>query len=629
MRSRYKLPVDVSDAYRFRWVQCQVDHIRTLRTANDIKNALGGLPPNLDQTYDSILLSVQPEDRQLLRKALQLVVFSARPLYIREVAEAVIIEPGISEIDEDDRLQRPEDLLDIGKSLFVQNHTRYPMAHFLELSHYSVKEYLLSERIKKGQAAAFAIDETHAELNNATCLLTYLGLEVFEDSWHAFHAEIWESADTRGVHFEVDFLTRQHEQRLKEYPLLLYAAENCFRYHCRTEVVQRMVSSLVRSLFSPPLSGRFQNMTYTCVYNPQDPTASYERLFRYSLIGIAALFNLSIIVQDLLLAGMPADCLPPKPDRIKTYPEGQTALYRAADFGHTNLCKILIDAGANVQGTVSYDCPLSAASRSGKPAIVHMMLDAGADVIKDARPLSETQLAIWWRSVEEKNNSKWRNVLDILRDAGGKWSTVGLLAAFSKSTKPLVKYAAEVLQDDSIDKTWMQSDKFEYIVDEIDTNTLDALQWLAQDEGGTAGLKASLETTLHATYESQPHLFVPDARFATQKFSAEEIVAENLIHIYFRLTSNVLEDSAPHTIAQRSDALLNALWDNVSQATQATTFTAGITRAPTEAGISMEGARHSGGGDWSWEVEGLIVCGEILRAWTRARWDDSYAHFFD
>ena len=162
----------------------------------------------------------------------------------------------------------------------------------------------------------------------------------------------------------------------------------------------------------------------------------------------------------------------------------------------------------------------------------------------------------------------------------------------------------------------------------MDTNTLDALQWLSQDEAGTAGLKASLRTTLHATYESQPHLFALDARFATQKFSVEEIVAENLIHIYFRLAPNVQRSSAPNAIAQHPDALLNALWDNVSLVTQATTFTTGITGAPTQVNSSVKGALHSGEGDWSWEVEGLIVCGEILRAWTRARWEDSYAHLF-
>ena len=547
---------------------------------------------------------------------------------MREVAEAVIIEPGTLRIDEDDRLQRPEDLLDIGKSLFVQNHTKDPAAHFLELAHYSVKEYLLSERIKEGQAAAFAIDKTFAEVNNATCLLTYLGLEVFEDTWHAFDAETWESVDKRGTPFEVDFLARQHEQRLEEYPLLLYAAQNCFKHHCRSEVVQRMVSPLIRNLFSGSRSGRFQNMTYTCVYNPLDPVASYARLFRYSLVSIAARFNLSIIVQDLLVSGMHVDYLSPKPDRIESFPEGQTALYRAADFGFADLCKTLIEAGANVQGIMSYDCPLSAAARGGKPAIVRMMLDAGADVVKDARPLCETQLAIWWRYVEENNNSRWRDILDILRYAGAKWSTVGLLAAFSKSTKPLVKCAAEVLLDDSIDNTWTQRENFKCIADKIDTNTLNALQWLAQDEAGPAGLKASLETILHATYESLPSLFIP-ARFTTLKFHAEEMVAENLIHFYFRRTPSALRDPALHTVTQQSDTLLNALWDNRSHVSRATTFTAGITSVPTPAGNLRESALHTGVEARSWDVKDLIVYGEILRAWARARWDDSYAPFLD
>ncbi|KAL9045733.1 MAG: hypothetical protein Q9214_001273 [Letrouitia sp. 1 TL-2023] len=599
----------------------------TLRTASEVKHALGGLPPNLDQTYDKILISVQPEDRELLYKALQLILFSARPLHMREVAEAVIIKPGISEIDEDDRLQKPEDLLDIGKSLFIQRSTTQ-RTQFLELSHYSVKEYLLSERIKKGPAAAFAIDEIHAELNNATCLLTYLGLEVFEDNRYGLEREIWRSAGKTSLRFEGEHLAQEHEQRLKEYPLLLYAAENCFRHHCRTAAVQRAVSSLIRSIFSPPHNGRFQNMTYTCVYNPVDLVASYERLFRYSLISIAARYNLSIVVQDLLEAKMPADYLPPKPNWIKPYPEGQTALYRAADFGHTNLCKILIDAGASVRGTVSYDCPLSAASRGGKPAILQLMLDAGADVVKDARPLSETQLVIWWRYVEERNNSKWRNVLDILRDAGAKWSTVGLLSAFSKSARPLVKHAAEILQDDPLGDTWAQSDHFDSIIDRMDTSTLNALQWLVQDEAGTAGLKATLETKLRATYKSLPYLFASDARFTTQKFNAEEVIAENLIHVYFRPTPNVPSDSAPHAVAERSEALLNALWDNVSRVANGTTSTAGIPRAAIQIDVAKEGMLRLGG-DWPDEAEGLVVCGEILRAWARARWEDSYAYFFD
>lgn len=392
---------------------------------------------------------------------------------MKEVAEAVTLEPGMSEIDEDDRLQEAEDLLDIGKSLFAQQHKS---SDLLELSHYSVKEYLLSERIKKGPAATFAIDKEHAELSNATSLLTYLGLQTFEDKWNYYSNEMWESYSNQNLQQEAELLACEHLQRLEDYPLLEYAATNCLRYHCQMDSVQHGVSSLICDMFSSRYSGLFLNMTYTCVYSAVDLLASYERLFRYSLIGTAARYNLKIIVEDLLARGTPVDQLPPRPEKIRPFSEGQTALYRGADFGHEEMCKLLINYGANVQLTSRYDCPLSAACRSGKPTIVRLILDQGVDIMKDATPLSETQLAIWWRLVEEKTDNSWQNILDLLRDAGAKWSAIGLLSAFSKSTRKLLKHAFDMLQDDPVKDSWAPSEIFEHVINQMDTNIINALQ---------------------------------------------------------------------------------------------------------------------------------------------------------
>lgn len=74
-------------------------------------------------------------------------------MHIQELAEAIIIEPRMLEIDEDAWLQRLEDLLDIGKFPFVQKQTRQSTANFLDVSHDIVKEHLLSERIKKEGSA--------------------------------------------------------------------------------------------------------------------------------------------------------------------------------------------------------------------------------------------------------------------------------------------------------------------------------------------------------------------------------------------------------------------------------------------------------------------------------------------
>ena len=364
-----------------------------------------------------------------------------------EVAEAVIIEPGMCDIDEDARLQRPEDLLDIGKCIFTRNANGSHGVTYLELSHYSVKEYLLSERARNGPAAAFAMVEIQAEIGNATCCLTYLSLRAFENEWNEIDTNTWNREDHHDVGCEEDFLVGQHSERLKSYPLLDYAAKSCFK-HCKKDEVQRAVSSLVRDYLASERSGRFRNMTYTCVFNSTDTWETmYMQVFRYSLISVAARYGLTTLVQDLLKQGIDADYLVQIPDWVEAYPEGQTALYRATDYGHKTLCRILVDAGANVNGDHTYDCPLSAAGRSGDPDIVRLILDAGADVRRDSRPIAKTLLMAWWKFAE--GDQHWKGVLDVFRSAGAKWSTIGLLAAFSRSMKSAVMRTTESLGEEA------------------------------------------------------------------------------------------------------------------------------------------------------------------------------------
>ena len=585
---------------RFRWVQCQVDHIKALRTAKDIKKALLELPPDLDSTYDDILLRVNQTDKLYLTRALQFVAFSARPMTLAEVAEAIIIENDISEVDEDSRLQQPQDLLEIGKSLFVASYTEVYDQRTLELSHYSVKEYLVSERIRKGPASEFALDKKLAEIHIARCCLTYLGMDIFEKEWQAFDEKTWYHDESPDDSVAAEFLVRRHHERLEIYPFLAYAAKQCFT-HCRDEAVQEAVAQTLLKVFSTERNGRFINMTYTCVYNPNDSgMTSYTRAFRYTLISVAARYGLKVIVQTLLDNGVAADYLPPKPSWIEAWPEGQTALHRAADFGYEDICKILIDAGANIHGTSERDCPLASAGRSGIPAVVKLMIDSGVDVGRDPFPIAETLLIAWWKYAE--GFDEWRTILDIFRDAGVRWSTVGLLAALSGSVVPYVRLLTEWIGDFSAEHNPSREplDHIENATGYLDLKTLTALQWLVKDHCGLAGLKSSIAMIFCQIYAYQPHLFTPTATGFLQKYTLEEVFAENMINRYFHIE-----------LSSASELALSPTFSEFQIYSPTDWLASGCDLLPTP--LDSE----------------LVICGPILRAFLRNRWNPAFAHLFD
>jgi hypothetical protein len=54
----------------FRWIQCQLDTLRKIRTPQALKYALEVLPAGLDETYDRILSSINEEDHEYVLRIL-------------------------------------------------------------------------------------------------------------------------------------------------------------------------------------------------------------------------------------------------------------------------------------------------------------------------------------------------------------------------------------------------------------------------------------------------------------------------------------------------------------------------------------------------------------------------------
>ncbi|KAH8747334.1 hypothetical protein BGZ57DRAFT_971246 [Hyaloscypha finlandica] len=193
----------------FRWAQCQLEVIQQMEDTrpNIVREALAQLPNGIDNTYERILLDNSPSGQQLLRRALLILVYSARPIMLAEMAEFAVIKAGAGEIDPGDRFDSPERILRFCKSLVVT------VGNHVSLAHYTVKEYLLSEKIRNGKAKLFALGRDEAELEISTICLTYLRLraaptyvlghnlqDTVQDRWNCIH------------------------QLLRQYPFIEYAA---------------------------------------------------------------------------------------------------------------------------------------------------------------------------------------------------------------------------------------------------------------------------------------------------------------------------------------------------------------------------------------------------------------------
>jgi hypothetical protein len=154
----------------FRWVQCQLDGLRKVRTHHELDHAIMTLPVDLFETYDRDLNRIPEQDHNHVICIFKWLVGSERPLNLRELAEAIAIDPCKLQLDPADRFMDPEEILELcGSFITVQPDGIIALAHF------SVREYLFSDRLAKHTSSLvkFALKETSARQYISQCLLTY------------------------------------------------------------------------------------------------------------------------------------------------------------------------------------------------------------------------------------------------------------------------------------------------------------------------------------------------------------------------------------------------------------------------------------------------------------------------
>ncbi|KAF2749094.1 ankyrin [Sporormia fimetaria CBS 119925] len=140
----------------FLWLACQIDHLSRIRTAITTE-VITALPQGLERTFEDVLLRLEEEDLALSLEILRVITFSAWPLSLAEVVEAVAVSTHTKNITQLRRnsLRRHSDVFHLCGSLV----RRSELTGGITLAHYSVKEFLLCPCLAKGRRNFFHLEE--------------------------------------------------------------------------------------------------------------------------------------------------------------------------------------------------------------------------------------------------------------------------------------------------------------------------------------------------------------------------------------------------------------------------------------------------------------------------------------
>ncbi|KAI0289211.1 hypothetical protein BC826DRAFT_1187953 [Russula brevipes] len=346
-------------AETFRWVVCQLDTLR-LCFPSSIRKTLNGLPATLHETYKRTLAEIPEEKRRYTRRLFQCLVAAIRPLRVEELAEIFAIEfdqDTTSNFKEGWRPENPEEAVLSACSTLITV-TEDEGCKIVQFSHFSVKEFLTSDRLRTSSSAItrhyyIPLDAAHIMLARA-CLTVLLQLDEKVD-----------------------------KKRLATFPLAFYAAQHWVD-HVKYEDVASRVQDVMERLFDPDES---HLTAWAWIYDvergqardsidalPESPTPCDA-----TALYCAVLCGFSRLAEHLIVAH--TEYVNAKCGRHGT------ALHAASYMGHLDAARVLLHHGAHVNmKNENGRTPLWVAYNGGHLEVMRLLLGHGAngDVIHDS-----------------------------------------------------------------------------------------------------------------------------------------------------------------------------------------------------------------------------------------------------
>ena len=301
----------------------------------------------MDETYERILFEIDEEKQEYAIRLLRCLAFSRRPLRVKELAEVLAIQFDTA-IPRLDTSLRPGDaqeaVLSACSTLVAIIHPD-PFLHddyfrFVQFSHYSVKEFLTSERLAnsdKGNLSQYYISPERAHTILAqSCISTLL---------------------------QTDICIGRITDR---FPLAKYAAQNWFRHAQCDDVASQMLDGM-ECLFDPDkkhFAAWISIHDIDCRWSSEKTEAS--PLYYAALCGIGSLVEHFLIRRQQ--------------DPNESYGRQGTPLHVAALSGHTTIARHLLEHSADANARdMNKMTPLHSAIENGNTDIAQLLLNHGAD----------------------------------------------------------------------------------------------------------------------------------------------------------------------------------------------------------------------------------------------------------
>jgi hypothetical protein len=284
------------------------------------------LPETLDETYDRILRSIEENHKHEVRTVLQWLAFSDRPVRLREATEVIAVDTQHKDFNPDKRLLDSRELLTMCSTLVTLTETYYYDHDYrkvfiaeLRLAHFTVKEYLLSDRLRRTPLRFYNIEEKSANVEMAKICLVYLGLPHFASGYR-----------------DHDYISRV----LEEWPLLDYAARFCASHVKAIEGdLDPPIRALLQEFFATstkPNGGNFGTLVGV-IWQSSSP----ELIQATKPLYFAASYGLTSMVRMILNVSTAADI------EAKGGRHGSSPLQVASYRGHLETVELLLAAGAD------------------------------------------------------------------------------------------------------------------------------------------------------------------------------------------------------------------------------------------------------------------------------------------